>query len=115
MSRAFAIPTILMVALAASASHAAPVRDVLKIAKGCYPVTYDAAKDQIGVVCRGQQNWVPDGVLVFNSFDSNHGYFNQVAKVNSNLDNDLANEMGAGPWFRYYLSVLDERGIPHPK
>jgi hypothetical protein len=90
------------------------VADVLKISPGCYPVTYDEAKDEIGVVCRGQANWTPEGVQFFSNFRDSVAYTNSIG-VRSTLRWDMSNGVGPGPWLKFFFSRLDKNRIPRPQ
>ena len=97
----------------ARAQNDASVRSMLKLPAGCYPVAYDAAKDAIQTVCRGEPGWMPEGVQHFNGLGSEQIYRNKLMQKRS-LRQDLNENVGPGPWFDWYLNELARKRIPRP-
>lgn len=86
---------------------------LLRMPTGCYPVSFNAATEKIGTVCKGQENWDPTALQYFNSIHT--GYYLNRLGTGRSLKQDLAENVGPGPWMAFYLSEMDRLNLPRPK
>ncbi|MGU9982464.1 hypothetical protein ACJ4V0_20715 [Phreatobacter sp. HK31-P] len=100
----------------AHAQNPNSVRYVLQIPDGCYPVAINPQNEQISTVCRGQNNWSPEGLQLFNIQSAGISYFNTRIGAQSYLAEDMRSGVGPSPWFQYWwLPQLDRAQIWRPR
>lgn len=100
----------------AHAQNPNSVRTTLQIPDGCYPVAINTQNEQISTVCRGQNNWSPEGLQLFNNQFSAQLYNNTRTGTSGQLSEDMRSGVGPIPWFQYWwLPVLDRAQIWRPR
>lgn len=92
------------------------VRNVLQIPDGCYPVAINPQNEQITTVCRGQPNWSPDALQLFNQQWAAMGYHNTRTNSSGRLAQDMRDGVGPVPWFQYHwIRELDRIRVWRPQ
>lgn len=105
-------------ALLASSAQAQDisVRSMLQIPDGCYPVAINPQNEQISTVCRGQPNWSPDALQLFNGQWITYTYENRRAGTTSNLARDMRDGVGPTLWFQnHWIRELDRIRVWRPQ
>lgn len=101
---------------AAHAQNLNSVRHLLQIPDGCYPVAINPQNEQISTVCRGQPNWSPDGLQLFNQQWVSYLYLNPRTQMNGNIGQDMRDGVGPVPWFQYHwVKELDRIRVWRPQ
>lgn len=90
------------------------VNSVLKIKLGCYPISYEITTDKIGIVCRGEKNWTPEGATLYSDMSADK-MFSTSVQTHTSLNKDMSNGIGPANWFTYYFALLDKYKIPRPQ
>lgn len=100
----------------AQAQNPNSVRYVLQIPDQCYPVAINPQNEQISTVCRGQNNWSPEGLQLFNNQFATLVYNNSRTGMTGQLSEDMRSGVGPSLWFQYWwLPVLDRAQIWRPR
>ena len=100
----------------AQAQNPGSVRYLLQIPDGCYPVAINPQNEQISTVCRGQNNWSPEGLQLFNMQSGAMDYSNPRIGGVSYLQRDMQSGVGPIPWFQHWwLPQLDRAQIWRPR
>lgn len=100
----------------AQAQNPNTVRYLLQIPDGCYPVAINPQNEQISTVCRGQNNWSPEGLQLFNMQLAVNGYANTRLNAFGSLAEDMRSGVGPTLWFQYHwLPQLDRAQIWRPR
>lgn len=118
MMKIVAVLAGLVPALLASEAHAQAggTRTLLQVPDGCYPVAINPQNEQISTVCRGQPNWSPDALQLFNQHYPDMSYENPRNRTYSRLSTDMRDGVGPVPWFQnFWIKELDRIRVWRPQ